>query len=39
MQITDIEEGESAVTNLDWLAGMMGALAIAVLLWAAIAFA
>jgi hypothetical protein len=30
---------ESQVTNLDWIAGMMSALAIAALLWAAVAFA
>ena len=30
---------ERQVTNLDWIAGMMSALAIAALLWAAIALA
>lgn len=30
---------KDAVTNLDWIAGMMSALVIAAVLWAAVAFA
>jgi hypothetical protein len=30
---------KAPVTNLDWIAGMMSALAIAALFWAAVAFA
>ena len=31
--------GKNPVTSLDWIAGMMSALAIAAVLWAAVAFA
>jgi hypothetical protein len=30
---------ETPVTNVDWIAGLMSALAIAALLWVAVAFA
>jgi len=35
----DIRDEGRQVTNLDWIAGMMSALAIAALLWAAVALA
>ncbi|HVN27481.1 MAG TPA: hypothetical protein VMT64_03300 [Candidatus Binataceae bacterium] len=32
-------KGRRSVTNFDWIAGFMSALAIAALLWVAVAFA
>jgi hypothetical protein len=35
----EVAKRNGTVTNSDWIAGMMGALAIAALLWVAVAFA
>ncbi len=37
--LPNFDEGMLSVTNLDWITGMMGALAIAAVLWVAVAFA
>jgi hypothetical protein len=34
-----VGQRKTSVTNADWIAGMMSALAIAALLWVAVAFA
>jgi hypothetical protein len=38
-RLSSKSRGGSTVKNVDWIAGMAGAMAIAAILWAAIAFA